>query len=99
MSNAAVTFMVAAPKKRSRVRGALARYRRARRTLRTPASRQSRHGLDWTNFFIADLQTWFRDLCGLLPGQSWLVAGQCRIRSWAERICRRVRPNPGWRPG
>ena len=59
MSNAAVTFMVAAPKKRSRVRGALARYRRARRTLRTPASRQSRHGLDWTNFFIADLQTGF----------------------------------------
>jgi len=59
MSNAAVTFMVAAPKKRSRVRGALARYRHARRTLRTPASRQSRHGLDWTNFFIADLQTGF----------------------------------------
>jgi len=59
MSNAAVTFKVAAPKKRSRVRRAFARYRHARRTLRTPASRQSRHGLDWTNFFIADLQTGF----------------------------------------
>ncbi len=59
MSNAAVTLMVAAPKKRSPVRGAIARYRHARRTLRTPASRQSRHGLDWTNFFIADLQTGF----------------------------------------
>lgn len=31
----------------------------ARQSLRTPASLLSRHGLDWTNFFIADIQTGF----------------------------------------
>jgi MFS family permease len=42
-----------------RVRKVVARYRRARRSLHTPASRRSRYGLDWTNFFIADVQTGF----------------------------------------
>ncbi|HEY3640115.1 MAG TPA: MFS transporter [Xanthobacteraceae bacterium] len=50
--------MVAA-RRRSRLRRAATRYRHARRLLRTPASRQSRNGLDWTNFFIADVQTGF----------------------------------------
>jgi isocitrate lyase len=60
MSNAAVMPMVAASKQRSRVRRAFSRYRHARRSLlRTPASRRSRYRLDWTNFFIADLQTGF----------------------------------------
>jgi MFS family permease len=44
---------------RSRVRDAVSRYREARRALRTPASRHSRLGLDWMNFFIADVQTGF----------------------------------------
>ncbi|MBV8837921.1 MAG: MFS transporter [Alphaproteobacteria bacterium] len=39
--------------------GAVARYRGARERLRTPGSTQSRHGLDWMNFFIADVQTGF----------------------------------------
>jgi MFS family permease len=43
----------------SRLRGAVARYRDARRTLHTPASGRSRYGLDWMNFFIADVQTGF----------------------------------------
>src|SRR5260370_450611 len=47
------------PPRRSHVRRPLPRYRHARRLLRTPASRQSRNGLDWTNFFIADVQTGF----------------------------------------
>ncbi len=34
-------------------------YRRARATLHTPGSRRSRYGLDWMNFFIADVQTGF----------------------------------------
>ena len=50
--------MVAASR-RSRLRRAATRYHHARRLLRTPASRQSRNGLDWTNFFIADVQTGF----------------------------------------
>ena len=48
-----------APKKRSRIRRAASQYRHARRSLRTPASVNSRRGLDWANFFIADVQTGF----------------------------------------
>ncbi len=48
-----------APRHRSKVGRAVTRYRHARRLLRTPASLQSRAGLDWTNFFIADVQTGF----------------------------------------
>ncbi len=59
MTSAAVSVMVAAGGRRSRLRRAVTRYRSARRLLRTPASRQSRKGLDWTNFFIADIQTGF----------------------------------------
>jgi MFS family permease len=46
-------------RKRSRLRKTVARYRHARRSLHTPASPRSRLGLDWTNFFIADVQTGF----------------------------------------
>jgi predicted MFS family arabinose efflux permease len=45
--------------RRSRVRRAVTRYRVAKRAQRLPASRQSRNGLDWTNFFIADVQAGF----------------------------------------
>jgi MFS family permease len=44
---------------RSRVRAVAGRYREARRSLHTPASAQSRRGLDWMNFFVADVQTSF----------------------------------------
>jgi hypothetical protein len=36
-----------------------ARYRSARRSLRSSISAQSRRGLDWTKFFLADVQTGF----------------------------------------
>lgn len=39
--------------------GVASRYGEARRSLRTPSSRQSRVGLDWMNFFVADAQTGF----------------------------------------
>jgi MFS family permease len=51
--------MVAKSHRTSRFRRAVARYRDARRSLRTPASPQSRAGLDWMNFFVADVQTGF----------------------------------------
>jgi MFS family permease len=35
------------------------RYRGARRSMRVSISRQSQRGLDWTNFFLADVQTGF----------------------------------------
>src|SRR5260221_7513477 len=50
---------VVASHHRSRLRAAAGRYRDARRSLHAPASVQSRNGLDWTNFFIADVQTGF----------------------------------------
>ncbi len=43
----------------SRFRAAAGRYHEARQSLRTPASARSRRGLDWTNFFVADVQTGF----------------------------------------
>jgi MFS family permease len=43
----------------SKVRAAAGRYREARRGLHAPASARSRCGLDWMNFFIADVQTGF----------------------------------------
>lgn len=37
----------------------LAHYLNARKVLRGSISKQSRHGLDWLNFFLADIQTGF----------------------------------------
>lgn len=45
--------------RKSHLHSAVARYRDARRSLHTPASPQSRYGLDWMNFFVADVQTGF----------------------------------------
>ncbi|MGD9925407.1 MAG: MFS transporter [Pseudorhodoplanes sp.] len=57
---------------RSRLRGALSRYRDVSRSLRTPASRQSRYGLDAMNFFIADVQTGFGTFVAFyLAGLGW----------------------------
>ena len=36
-----------------------ARYRDARKSMRVSISRQSQRGLDWMNFFLADVQTGF----------------------------------------
>jgi MFS family permease len=43
----------------SKLRVVAGRYREARQSLHTPASAKSRRGLDWMNFFIADVQTGF----------------------------------------
>ncbi len=51
--------MVAKTRKKSRLRKLAAHYRQARASLHTPASPQSRYGLDWMNFFLADVQTGF----------------------------------------
>jgi MFS family permease len=59
-----------------KVRGPLlktaAKYRRARRSLREPISARSRHGLDWTNFFVSDVQTSFGSFVAFyLAGLNW----------------------------
>jgi MFS family permease len=56
----------------TRLRGAVVRYRAARQALHTPASTQSRRGLDWMNFFIADVQTGFGTFVAFyLAQQGW----------------------------
>jgi MFS family permease len=56
----------------TRLRPAVVRYRAARKALQTPASVQSRRGLDWTNFFIADVQTGFGTFVAFyLAQQGW----------------------------
>src|SRR5215471_7204054 len=59
MNRAAVVARIADLHGRTHVRRAVARYRDASRLLDTPGSRRSRGGLDWANFFIADVQTGF----------------------------------------
>jgi len=49
----------AAAHRRSPLGAIIARYLEARRLLGTPVSAQSRRGLDWMNFFVADVQTGF----------------------------------------
>src|SRR6202035_2783037 len=72
MSSAAVGGVDAAPEHRSRVRRAVSHYRRAQQSFRTPASDRSRHGLDWANFFIADVQTGFGTFVAFyLAGLGW----------------------------
>jgi hypothetical protein len=55
---------------RSRLRAAAGRYRDARRSLHTPTSAHSRRGLDWMNFFIADVQTGFGTFVAFYLAQS-----------------------------
>src|SRR5262252_6598654 len=58
--------------RRTRLRPAVVRYRAARKALQTPASAQSRYGLDWMNFFIADVQTGFGTFVAFsLASLSW----------------------------
>jgi len=52
-----------------RARRTYRRYRDVRRSLRVPASRQSRYGLDWTNFFVSDMQTGFGSLVAFYLSQ------------------------------
>src|SRR5262252_1182122 len=59
MNRAAVVARIAELHGRTHVRRAVAHYRHASRLLDTPGSRRSRGGLDWANFFIADVQTGF----------------------------------------
>jgi MFS family permease len=60
--------------RKSRLHGVVARYRDARRSLHTPASPQSRYGLDWMNFFVADVQTGFGTFVAFyLAHRDWSV--------------------------
>jgi MFS family permease len=59
MRRRAVSSPAVAVGRRAGLHHVVTGVRTARQLLQTPASRQSRSGLDWTNFFIADIQTGF----------------------------------------
>ncbi|MGB6541639.1 MAG: MFS transporter [Xanthobacteraceae bacterium] len=63
-------MLAVANHRRSRLHSAAARYREARRSLHMPASALSRRGLDWMNFFIADVQTGFGTFVAFYLAQS-----------------------------
>jgi len=85
-----------------------AHYGEARRSLATPGSRQSRYGLDWMNFFIADVQTGFGTFVAFyLANLSWSqqsigialsVGGlpACSVRCRAERLPMPRRASEAW---
>src|SRR5262249_31345727 len=51
------------------------RYNQARKSLRGSISPQSRQGLDWMNFFFADVQTAFGAFVAFYKGQVGLALG------------------------
>jgi MFS family permease len=56
----------------SRTHEIAARHRDKKRTLERTGSTQSRHALDWTNFFLADVQTGFGAFVAFyLAGLNW----------------------------
>ena len=59
LATSAVSMIAETRHRKIHLRKVIARYRDARKALQTPASQQSRRGLDWMNFFIADVQTGF----------------------------------------
>jgi predicted MFS family arabinose efflux permease len=57
-------------------RNAVRTYRQARTSLHTPSSATSRLGLDWMNFFVADVQTGFGTFVAFyLAHLGWSPAG------------------------
>jgi MFS family permease len=58
-SSLSVAAMHPAIARLSSVRGRVARHRRRKSSLESVASNQTRRGLDWMNFFIADVQEGF----------------------------------------
>ena len=84
------------------LRRVLAGYRGARRSQYAPVSRQSRRGLDWMNFFLADVQTGFGSFVAFYladlgwskaqvvrPGSSAVVESPCAGESIIQSTSRR----------
>jgi MFS family permease len=79
----------------SRLRAAAGRYRQARHSLRTPASPQSRHGLDWMNFFVADVQTGFGTFVAFYLAESGWSQGNIGVALSAAGIAGMISQIPG----
>jgi MFS family permease len=56
----------------SKLRQSIGEYRHSHESLKSASSSRSRHGLDWTNFFLADVQTGFGTYVAFyLAQQGW----------------------------
>jgi MFS family permease len=93
MPGATIMHRIVPRRHRERARRAVSRYREARQSLRTPASARSRHGLDWANFFIADIQTGFGTFVafylatlGWSPGDIGFALGLSGIAALLDQI-------------
>jgi len=80
---------------RSRVRDVAGRYREARRSLHTPASAQSRRGLDWMNFFVADVQTSFGAFVAFYLAELGWSQGSIGVALTAGAIAGTISQIPG----
>ena len=80
---------------KSRLRRAAARYREARQALCAPASVQSRRGLDWMNFFIADVQTGFGTFVAFYLAQLGWSQGSIGVALAAGGIAGMLSQIPG----
>src|ERR1700728_2992966 len=84
-----------ASRHRARLRAAAAQYRKARRSLHTPASARSRRGLDWMNFFVADVQTGFGTFVAFYLAQSGWSQGDVGVALEVGGIAGVVSQIPG----
>jgi MFS family permease len=73
----------------------LARYRDTRKSLRGSISRQSRLGLDWMNFFVADVQTGFGTFVAFYLAELGWPRGQVGLVLAAGTICALIGQIPG----
>ena len=81
-------------RKTTRLHKVVARYRDAAKTLHTPASPQSRYGLDWMNFFLADVQTGFGTFVAFYLAHLGWPERSVGLALTVGRTCRSVEPNP-----
>jgi hypothetical protein len=76
-------------------RGTFERYHRARKSLRTSISPQSRRGLDWMNFFLADVQISFGAFVAFYLSDLGWTEGQVGLALTVGTVAALVSQIPG----
>ena len=82
----------------SRVPAGVTRYLDARKILRGSISAQSRRGLDWLNFFLADIQTGFGAFVAFYLAELGWPKGQVGLAQAAGTIAGLIAHIPGAEP-
>ena len=79
----------------SRIPTGFARYLDARKLLRGSISKQSRRGLDWLNFFLADIQTGFGAFVAFYLAELGWQKGQVGLALAAGTVAALIAQIPG----